>query len=193
MEPHWDPSLVCTLFIFCPWCPYYSQTAKVSQHQKDGGRRRGEIRSRPQWTLPQGRGLINNLHISKMQRIKSNMSCFFFFFLQNHRAPALNWEASHVQSEGSCLFFWNNLSFSLSLSQAHQLTASPSSPPPLLLPLPRSLAVITVCVNTAQSSGTLLLYTSACLYSVTQSTQLAGGGGRKKKKKKILQIWHQRY
>ena len=147
MEPHWDPSLVCTLFIFCPWCPYYSQTAKVSQHQKDGGRRRGEIRSRPQWTLPQGRGLINNLHISKMQRIKSNMSCFFFFFFfcKTTGPPRLiekhltsNQRARVCSFEITCHFH------SLFLKHISSLLRPPAPPHSSSLSLARSLSSLSV-------------------------------------------------
>lgn len=45
-------------------CLYYSQTQTKRANTKDG-ERQAEIRSQPQWTLPQGQGLINNIHISK--------------------------------------------------------------------------------------------------------------------------------
>lgn len=121
LVPCWDPSLICSLS-FLPLM-FILFTDKESQHQ-----RWREIRSQPQWTLPQGQGLINNLHISKLHRIKSNMPCFL-----KTTGAGFNWEASHVESEGSCLFFWNNLSFSLSFSSI----SAPflSNPPPSSLSL----------------------------------------------------------
>lgn len=62
-------SLVPLMFILL------TDTDKANQHQRRR-ERQAEIRSQPQWTLPQGQGLINNIHISKLHWIKSNMPCF---------------------------------------------------------------------------------------------------------------------
>lgn len=50
----------------------FTDGGETSQHH-----RHGEIRSQPQWTLPQGQHLIDNLHISKPPRLKSDTSVFF--------------------------------------------------------------------------------------------------------------------
>lgn len=142
---------------------------------KDGGRREGGGSDGGLGGhFHKATGLINNPHISELHRIKSDTSCF----RERPRAPGLiekhltSNQRAHVCSfEITCHF--------RSLSRAYQLAPFLCNPPPtspVSLSLPPSLAVITVCVSTAHSSGTLLLYTPACMRRMTQSTRLSSGG-----------------
>lgn len=139
-------------------------------HRRRQSERRGEIRSRPQWTLPHSWSMTSTFQ----KCIKLCLRVFFVFFKPH--TLELKWEASHVQSESACLFFWNNLSFplSLSLSLKHisSLTVSLSNPPPLSVSL-------SFCHHTAQVLCYCTPLHAQCC--VIQSTQLNSG-------RRILQI-----
>lgn len=167
LKPCWNLSLICSFSHTHPSLDVYI----IHGQSKWAPKMERKIRTRSQWRLPEGWGLINNLHIFKQHWIKSNMACFFVVSKKNKKRTdsRFNWETSHVQSEGfasllleiPCHFF----------SLFHQRISSLLSNPPTTV----FHCHCSLWEDCTQLSLTLLQYTSACMHCMPPSSPPRAG------------------